>query len=190
MRQHLENLRALVDADLGEIRESNTNDYRYRMIIPRDVWAMIAAKLIADIDYGNFKSRVAAEERRGHVDAHYEKALHEIWSVMYNAGNPAPRGGAAWWRDPASIESLLPVAPRCTHVVLRDDTVWSKAVGKAEAEAAIPKFGGRDVKWSVIELTEEQRDIPPRLGDLWSVYTAPVEPRRRPVTRSRARKDR
>ncbi len=82
VRVHLVNLSELNPAVSGfEILESKDTDYRYRIICPREVWAVIHTALLADLDYQNFKG--ACEEKYGWKDR-YCMSLHDAWSVMNN----------------------------------------------------------------------------------------------------------
>lgn len=69
---------------LGRISESIDTDYRYRAKAPRADIGKAAAKMIADLHYGNFKSEVAA--RQGAERAHL---YHDVWEILYRLqGNP------------------------------------------------------------------------------------------------------
>lgn len=79
VREHLEALRARFPEDLGacEVREFADADYPCRLFVQKAVWARVVAELAAELDYGNFKSKV------GHsLGAEYANALHKVWSVM------------------------------------------------------------------------------------------------------------
>jgi len=81
MRGHLEALKGHFPALFAgcEIRESAGTDYTYRIFVAKPAWAEIVAALAAETDYDNFKSDVASRRRAG---AAYERALHDVWSVM------------------------------------------------------------------------------------------------------------
>ena len=64
-------------ADISETRDT---DYRFRILMPKSEWAKMAAELVNEIDYDNFKGQVARQ--RNAVGAGYEHALHEVWGVM------------------------------------------------------------------------------------------------------------
>jgi len=64
------------------IRESPNNDYRYRMIVPNDVWVETVSMLAKEQTWSNFKTEAA----RFQNDKAYDHALHEIWSLMYEHG--------------------------------------------------------------------------------------------------------
>jgi hypothetical protein len=79
-RRHLESLRERFPQLQGcEIAETANTDYRYRLVVPKAVWADVARDLAAEIDYGNFKSR--AHRQAG--DPRYVDALHDVWDVMH-----------------------------------------------------------------------------------------------------------
>lgn len=69
---------------LGRVSESIDTDYRYRAKAARADISQAAAKMIADLHYGNFKSEVAA--RQGAERAHL---YHDVWDVLYRLqGDP------------------------------------------------------------------------------------------------------
>jgi hypothetical protein len=56
-------------------------DYRYRLIVPKEVWAGTLAELAREQEWSNFKNEVARYQVG--ADHEYLHALHEVWSVMY-----------------------------------------------------------------------------------------------------------
>ena len=56
VRGDLEALREQFLPELGEIREGEGTDYRYRAPVPRSALARAAAKIVECIDYSNFNS--------------------------------------------------------------------------------------------------------------------------------------
>lgn len=89
-RRHLESLQKRF-AQLSSIPIVDTlqTDYRFRMVVPKQVWVDVARDLAAEIDYGNFKSR--AHSRTD--DDQYVDALHKVWEVMMNLQASAVRKG-------------------------------------------------------------------------------------------------
>jgi len=81
-RDHLQNLcarfSAIADAEIVAMAD---RDYRYRVIIPKQVWVPILAELAEEQDWSNFKNEAAAYQ--GKSGAAYLKALHEVWGTMY-----------------------------------------------------------------------------------------------------------
>ncbi|WP_354699030.1 hypothetical protein DSM112329_04734 [Paraconexibacter sp. AEG42_29] len=59
--------------------ETPARDYRWRTFVPAATFATYLAGQAEAIDYGNFKSAVAA--RQGHDRAH---RYHDVWSVMHD----------------------------------------------------------------------------------------------------------
>ena len=78
VRSDLEALREQFLPGLGEIRESKTNDYRFRAVAPRSEVAQAMVKLVEGLDYSNFKDRVAKVQ--GKARAH---VYHDVWSALY-----------------------------------------------------------------------------------------------------------
>ena len=78
-RRHLESLqKRFPQLATIEIIDSANTDYRFRLVVPKPVWADVTRELTVEIDYGNFKDR--AHDRSG--DHRYVDALHKVWSAM------------------------------------------------------------------------------------------------------------
>ena len=74
-REDLEALRDVLP-DLDVFSDPSA-DYRWRALVPRGAWQRAVAQLVAEIDYGNFKSGVA--QRAGHERA----ALYaDVWATL------------------------------------------------------------------------------------------------------------
>ena len=82
-REHLEDLQGRFTDSLSdcEILETPGTDYRYRMFVQKSVWSEVLVALSEEMDYDNFKSKVAAHQ--GSEGASYEHALHDVWSIMH-----------------------------------------------------------------------------------------------------------
>ena len=76
-RAHLTNLKHF-HRGLGPIITNRGTDYPYRIIARRAVVAPLVARLLADVDYSNFKG--AAEENLP-VDGAYRRFLHSVWGL-------------------------------------------------------------------------------------------------------------
>ena len=63
-----------------EIKEFARTDYAFRIFVPKSVWSQVLVGLNEEMDYDNFKSKVARHQ--GIEGADYEYSLHEVWSVM------------------------------------------------------------------------------------------------------------
>jgi hypothetical protein len=70
----IRNLDDLIDAT--PIRDAGT-DYRWRLRCTRDQWADAIAAMAREIDYRNFKSRIAA------TDPRRAELLAEVWDTLY-----------------------------------------------------------------------------------------------------------
>lgn len=82
VRGHLESLKARF-ADLladSEIMEFPGTDYAFRIFVSKPAWSRVVVGLTEEMDYDNFKSKVARHQ--GSEGADYEHSLHEVWSVM------------------------------------------------------------------------------------------------------------
>ena len=56
---------------------SESADYRYRLVVDTDEWLRIAEVLAAELDYTNFKNRIAARNPRR------ASAYHRIWDIHF-----------------------------------------------------------------------------------------------------------
>lgn len=65
--------------DRSPILETPAADYRFRIVVQRWKWETVAAKLTADIDYSNFKGKIAQ------IPNQRDKSnmLHDIWSLHH-----------------------------------------------------------------------------------------------------------
>ncbi len=65
--------------DRSPIIETPQADYRWRLIVQRWKWEIVGAHLVADIDYGNFKGKMAT------IPEQLDKLpmLHDIWNLHH-----------------------------------------------------------------------------------------------------------
>ncbi|HIA63721.1 MAG TPA: hypothetical protein EYM79_11750 [Planctomycetes bacterium] len=82
LRGHLESLKSRFPEDLGgvEIIETSETDYRYRLFADKAVWVRVLQLLGEELDYDNFKSKVAANHDA--VGGEYDRSLHDVWDTM------------------------------------------------------------------------------------------------------------
>jgi hypothetical protein len=89
LRRHLEELQKRFPEELGKL-ELVTNprrDYRFRIVVPKAVWATCLFELSMEQDWSNFKSEAERFERVNHMPSAYVDALHDIWTVMFKVQN-------------------------------------------------------------------------------------------------------
>ena len=77
-RKDLENLKQLAEIKRRIVLTRNA-DYRYRLVVNKIEVLAALASLAADIDYSNFKDRIAADP----VQREKLHAYHEIWATMH-----------------------------------------------------------------------------------------------------------
>jgi hypothetical protein len=70
----IRNLADLIDATPS--RDDGT-DYRWRIRCSKDDWERACATMAHEVDYSNFKSRIAAD------DPKRAKLLSQVWDVLY-----------------------------------------------------------------------------------------------------------
>jgi hypothetical protein len=83
VRTHLEALKKRFQNLLGkyDVQTFAGTDYAFRIFVAKSVWCQVLEELGQETDYDNFKSEVA--HHQGAAGAAYERALHDVWSVMY-----------------------------------------------------------------------------------------------------------
>lgn len=80
VREDLDNLRKTYAPKLGETVELPGRDYPYRAYISHEHFAEAMTRMTLDIDYGNFKDKVA--KTQGYDRAHLYGG---VWGVMNDA---------------------------------------------------------------------------------------------------------
>jgi hypothetical protein len=82
VRSHLDALKERFPDLLAEceIKDFPGTDYAFRIFVDKPVWSQVLVGLNEEMDYDNFKSKVARHQ--GSEGAAYEHSLHEVWSVM------------------------------------------------------------------------------------------------------------
>lgn len=78
VRQDLLNLKERYLPGLGAIEETQYADYRFRVRVPREVFAEALRDIALDIDYPNFKNSVA--RRQGKARA---RAYEDVWQRLF-----------------------------------------------------------------------------------------------------------
>jgi hypothetical protein len=83
VRAHLDALKKRFPDLLSQhdIQAFAGTDYAFRILIDKGVWSQVLSGLAEETDYDNFKSEVAGHQ--GTAGVAYERALHDVWSVMY-----------------------------------------------------------------------------------------------------------
>ena len=91
LRSHLEALKERFSNLLAncEIMEFTGTDYAFRIFVPKSIWSQVVVGLTEEVDYDNFKSKVA--HHQGSEGSDYEHSLHEVWSVMNRLQNRKQR---------------------------------------------------------------------------------------------------
>ena len=82
LRGHLEALKSRFPEEFEglEIMETPETDYRYRLFVDKAVWVRVLKLLGEELDYDNFKSKVA--RNLAAVGGEYERSLHDVWDTM------------------------------------------------------------------------------------------------------------
>ena len=68
---------------MGAINESNDSDYRYRAVAERVEVAGAIGKMIADIEYDNFKNAIYDQ---GEIGRHRASIYGKGWSALRQMG--------------------------------------------------------------------------------------------------------
>ena len=77
VRSDLERLRKQYLSTLGPVVEHGGTDYQYRAKVSHDALAEAMAKIVKDIDYGNFKDSVSQRQGGTRHDAYAG-----VWDVL------------------------------------------------------------------------------------------------------------
>lgn len=79
--EHLQALKKHFPNDLAhyQIKITPERDYPVRMVIPQILWSRIVQVLAGEIDYPNFKGRVARVSPSNAIGAAYKDWLHHTW---------------------------------------------------------------------------------------------------------------
>jgi len=62
-----------------EVFDSTGTDYRWRMVLPRDVWAEVVRRETASTSYINFKDEAGRLNGNGSI---FVRALHNTWGTL------------------------------------------------------------------------------------------------------------
>jgi len=82
-REHLENLKGAVAAlRRAEVLEDTLADYRFRIVIPKEDFAVVMQVLATRLDWSNVKAEAAANQSA--VGRDFVSALHEVWRIFYD----------------------------------------------------------------------------------------------------------
>ena len=100
VRSDLDALKAAVLPGLGAISESRSTDYRFRATALRSLVEAAMAKLMAQLDYSNFKNQVNKTQgpKRSHL-------YHDVWAVLNRM-----QGDPSYEATPKKAPAELPVA--------------------------------------------------------------------------------
>ncbi len=80
-REHLERLQQRLPVLAGcEVKEDAGTDYRFRLIVPKAVWASALDELVREQTWSNFKNE--AKRFLGSGESGYVHALHRVWGVI------------------------------------------------------------------------------------------------------------
>jgi hypothetical protein len=80
-RGHLEKLQQrFTPLVRTQIKSTPGRDYRYRIVVPKDLWVGILSELAHEQEWSNFTKEAARHQ--GTPGADYCRTLHEIWSLM------------------------------------------------------------------------------------------------------------
>ena len=83
---HLRNLQNRFESLAGlPVKTTQHTDYRYRLIVSKDVCAKVVAELVKEQTWSNFKQEAA--RFCGIKGRMYSLALHDVWDVMRRLQN-------------------------------------------------------------------------------------------------------
>ena len=80
-KEDLLSLKQLYLPSAGAIETSDYTDYRYRIHVPREVFAKALRDIALDIDYPNFKSSAARKQGKARARV-YEDVWHRLYDLQ------------------------------------------------------------------------------------------------------------
>jgi 8-oxo-dGTP pyrophosphatase MutT (NUDIX family) len=98
VRKDLDSLRHYLP-QMGEIVSNAGSDYRFRVRVKKEDWAAASSKIALDIDYPNFKDKVAKEQGKSRASIY-----GKVWSALFDLHEPPPKPkiGSASAASPSS----------------------------------------------------------------------------------------
>jgi hypothetical protein len=85
MKQHLQQLQVrFPEIALLPIKCSLTNDYMYRVVMPKKQWVELLSEMAMEQTWSNFKDQSSKFEKLFSLSYSYVDALHEVWEAMNN----------------------------------------------------------------------------------------------------------
>ena len=91
---HLKNLQTRFHfLSESEIVRLPNRDYRYRIVVAKEVWADVLSDLVQEQEWSNFKAEAGRYQASGGED--YIHALHDVWHVMKRFQDSEPRDGVS-----------------------------------------------------------------------------------------------
>jgi 8-oxo-dGTP pyrophosphatase MutT (NUDIX family) len=154
VRGDLEALRHYLP-QIGDIVSNAGSDYRFRVRVKKEDWAGAASKIALDIDYSNFKDKIAKAQGKSRASTY-----GKVWSALLDLHEPPPKAKIA----PTSGEKVISKAsPKANsfggvlidsegRVLLRspsnhfDGYVWTFAKGKLDPGETPEKTALREVR--------------------------------------------
>jgi hypothetical protein len=88
-KEHLKQLSSYAQV---EIANSPFGDYPYRVFVTKTDFAGFLASQVFEIDYTNFKSKIATVRQYEYLDA-----LHDVWTTMHKVEDAEARTNTPTW---------------------------------------------------------------------------------------------
>lgn len=154
-RGDLQRLRQHYLPQAGEPREHAGSDYPWRISCPADDFAAAMQRVVADIDYPNFKDEVALV-----TGAARARRYAEVWSALYGMDEDLPEPSANGWEGLPWPQTPTAGRPRAFGGVVVDPQgrlllrevanhfggyVWSYAKGRPDQGEAPRQTAKREV---------------------------------------------
>lgn len=147
----------VIEEELGielDIIEGAGTDYRFRCLLPRRSWGDFLASQVKDLDYPNFKNRVALRQGKDRANTY-----GRVWWVMRDAQGPA--GGLDLFfqegtNDPEAVEECAV----CGHPTHTDDAVaYCEVCGQAACVDCSMELDETEVCLSCAQQLEQKLTI-------------------------------
>lgn len=130
-----------------DIERSDERDYRYRIIVAKELWLSLIAELAREETWTNFKNEV--HDFQGMNGADYTKVLHQVWSAMKKFQESAPVDDGE-----SGAEEIGEEPTACWDGITHADNVNGDSARQELADC------GRDYNWSgVLEILANRPEL-------------------------------
>jgi 8-oxo-dGTP pyrophosphatase MutT (NUDIX family) len=153
VRGDLDALRSRYLPDLSKSIDHAGTDYPWRATVPHLSFSAAIARMVSDIDYGNFKNEISARQGKGRA-----KRYQKVWEALYDLPDdtePKAHPALPWLNAPTGGKKVayggIVFDPQ-GRILIRepknhfDGYVWTFAKGRPEKDETPETAAQREVK--------------------------------------------